>query len=285
MFLSDDQVLCMTLLPYYDNIHCINDKDIEYLKDSNIIDKNKKELFNVLKDIEKKNIKVCKYCNKSHVHLFDLKKHIILECFYNEMNKLKKDNNNIKNFIVNNNEYNNCDINSNNNNNNNNNNINIIFEKKTPVPFDEDWDISKISKKEKSGLMVSQYMYTELLEEILKNDINLNVIIDKEKESGMVYKNDIDRYIQMKLKDIIEKTMYKLNSHLTDINQNDDKTYNEIIKFSRQMITKKYIDFKDNDKIQDGVTQCVSEIYENKKKDAIKIAKYISKEQNVKSGY
>jgi len=51
--------------------------------------------------------------------------------------------------------------------------------------------------------MISQFMYTELLEEILKNDINLNVIIDKEKNSGMVYKNNIDKYIQMKLKDII----------------------------------------------------------------------------------
>ena len=29
-------------------------------------------------------------------------------------------------------------------------------------------------------------MYTELLEEILKNDINLNVIIDKEKDSGNI---------------------------------------------------------------------------------------------------
>jgi len=46
-------------------------------------------------------------------------------------------------------------------------------------------------------------MYTELLEEILKNDINLNVIIDKDNDSAMVYKNSVDKYIQMKLKDII----------------------------------------------------------------------------------
>ena len=37
--------------------------------------------------------------------------------------------------------------------------------------------------------------YTRLLEEILNDEINLNVIIDKEKDSGMVYKNDIDKYI------------------------------------------------------------------------------------------
>jgi len=86
-------------------------------------------------------------------------------------------------------------------------------------------------------------MYTDLLEKILKNDINLNVIIDKEKESGMVYKNNIEQYIHMKMKDIIDKTMTKLNVHLNDINKSDTNSFQEVIKYSRQMINKKYIDY------------------------------------------
>jgi len=115
----------------------------------------------------------------------------------------------------------------------------------------------KINNYERRGLMVSQFMYTELLQEILKNDINLNVIIDKEKESGMVYKNNIDQYIQMKMKDIVDKTMTKLNVHLKDINKNDTTTFHDIITFSRQMMNKKYIDYNKTDTIKDGVTKCI----------------------------
>ena len=40
-----------------------------------------------------------------------------------------------------------------------------------------------------NGKLIEKYN-TEL-EEILKNEINLNVIIDKDSDSGLVYKNDI----------------------------------------------------------------------------------------------
>lgn len=104
--------------------------------------------------------------------------------------------------------------------------------------------VSKIIIGDKSRFMISQFMYTELLEEILKNNINLNVIIDKDNDSGMVYKNNIDKYIQMKLKNIISNTMDKLNNHLNDINKDDNRSFHDIIKFSRQMINKKYNDYK-----------------------------------------
>ena len=70
-------------------------------------------------------------------------------------------------------------------------------------------------------------MYTKLLEEILKNEINLNIIIDKNDNSGMVYKNDIDTYIKMKIKDIIDKTMEKLKNHL--LNFIDDANSDKLI--------------------------------------------------------
>ena len=281
---SDDQILCLSLISYHDNIHNIDISEIEHLNKSNIINKNKHELLEELKNIEKNNIKICKHCNKEFGIISDLKKHFMIHCFYESLKK--DDTEKIININGNyNNSYNNNTINSNNNHNNN---INIFFDKplKTPIPFDEEWDISKISNKEKTALMVSQYMYTELLEEILKNDINLNVILDNDKESAMVYKNNIDKYINMKFKDIVSNTMCKLNSHLNDINKNDKNTYSEIINFSRQMINKKYNDFTHSDTIQDGVKNCMSKIYDNKKEEAIDIAKnVIDKKDSLNNEY
>ena len=155
---------------------------------------------------------------------------------------------------------------------------------KTPIPFDNDWDISKISEGDKTRILISKFMYTELLEEILKNEINLNVIIDKDNDFIMIYKNDNDKYIQMSLKDIIVITMYKLNKILNSINKNDKNTFDDIIKFSYQMINKKYIDYQNIQSIQDGVYECISNIYINKKEEAMNVAKNIFKKNSMK-GY
>jgi len=277
--LSDDQILCLTLLPYYDNIHCIKLEDIKHLDKSNILDNNKRELFDLLNNIEKNKIKTCNYCNQKFNYITDLKKHVILHCFFNSLKKEVDKNNNIDSI---NNLYNNCDINNNTNN-------YIFFEintpNKTPIPFDNDWDISKISDGDKSKIMISNFMYTKLLDEILKNNENLNVIIDKEKESGMVYKNDNEQYKQMTLQDIVDTTMTKLHKHLNDINKNDNgESLKEVITFTRQIIDKKYIDYNKNDDIKDGVTNCISKSYDKKKDDAISIAKNISK-NNLYNGY
>ena len=69
--------------------------------------------------------------------------------------------------------------------------------------------------------------------------------------------------------------MEKLNTHLNDINKNDTRSFHDIIKFSRQMINKKFNDFKNSDEIQKGVKNCMSNIYDNKKEDAITMAKNI----------
>jgi hypothetical protein len=271
---SCDQLLCLSLIPYNDSIHKIELSEIEHLRKSNIIEKHKNELFEELKIIEKNNIKMCKYCNKDFYLITELKKHFIINCFYNNIKNIEdtEKNKKLNNIDVNsqcNNVYNNPDINTlnntTNNTTNNNNNINIIIDplktKNTPIPFDEEWDVSKISKGDKTSLIVSQFMYTELLEEILKNDINLNVIIDKEKESGMVYKNNVDKYIQMKLKDIISNTMDKLNGHLNDINKSQKNALKEITTYSRQIINKKHNDYKNNETIQEGVMNCMTNIY------------------------
>ena len=291
MFMSDDQLLCSSLIPFYDNVHKLDLSEIEHLKNSKIIDKNRHELFDELKKIEINNIKICKYCSKEFPLLSELKKHIIINCFHNEMKKKENNTqNNMKESI--NSSLITRDIIGNVNSNINSNinsNTNIFFEinaqNKTPIPFDNDWDISKISEGDKAKIMISNYMYTTLLDEILKNNENLNVIIDKEKESAMVYKNDNEQYKQMKLTDIIDTTMNKLHKHLKDINNNDNgKTLKEVITFTRQIIDKKYIDYNKDENIKTGVAHCISKSYENIKDEAIEFAKSIPN-NNLYSGY
>lgn len=289
---SDDQLLILSLIPYNNNLQNICMDEIDYLKMSNKIDKNKKELFNILEEIEKNKTKVCKFCQTEFLLITDLKKHVIIKCFYDDIvqkeehEKYEKNNqtNNIHenngtiNGIQNNNITNiNNNTNSNNTTNNTTNNFNIYMDKIKPVSFDDDWNLSNISDMMMSDIIISKYMYTKFLGEILKTDNNLNVIIDKENNYGMVYKNDIDKYIQMKFKDIILSTMEKLNKQLLDINEENKKnnSFDEVIDFSRKMINKKYIDFKNNDNIQKNIDILIGNIYESKKTDAIKIAKNI----------
>ena len=85
----------------------------------------------------------------------------------------------------------------------------------------------------------------------------------------------------MKLKDIIANTMEKLNNHLNEINKEHSNVFEEIIKYTRRMINKKYIDFNNNVQIQEGVKKCMTDIFENKKTEAINVAKNIA-EKNIK---
>ena len=281
--ISDDQLIIQSLLS---NIESKNiNQDIEYLKESSEIYKNKEKLFSVLEDIDKNKLKKCNFCNLEFTKICDLRKHILISCFHKE---LEKENKMIETLINgNNNLLNNSNCNNTNNSNNITNNItNIYFELKTPIPFDEEWDISNFDCKTKTSVLMSKFMYTTLLDEILKNELNLNVIIDKDSESGIVYKNDIDKYINMKLKDIVSNTMEKLNKHLNDLNKADDLCFESVIDYSRKMIRKKHIDYTKYPDINNSVNYCIGNIYSKKKDDAIKMSDNVkNKVIDPKTGY
>jgi hypothetical protein len=281
ILLSEDQIFISTLMPYYNDIHSIDNKDIEYLEKSSIIYKNKNELFEEIINIEKNKLKKCKYCDEHFEHIMDLKKHIILRCFYNTLIKRVIDidnaNINISNNIIDsnnttniNNNYNNCDIN----------NINLYLDinTPTPIPFEDSWDMSKISNEKQFFIMMSEYMYTHLLEAILENDVNNNVIIDSDKKSGSVYMNHNDKYISMKAKQIVEKSMEKLNMHLNIINKTNKSTrMKDVIRFSRQIFNKKYIDYQNDKDLKKNVNNVMSNIFEGKRDDAQKLAENLVK--------
>lgn len=285
---SNDQIIILSLLPYFENIHTIKDSELDYLKNSNDIVKYKDELLLILDNIDKQKLKECNCCLQKFDKIIELKKHILILCFYKKLekeNKIEKNNKNIINntgcnYDINNNTINN-QITTNNITNITNNITHIHVDIKNIIPFDEGWDISKIDELTKTKLVFSNIMYTKLLEEILKNDINLNIIIDKNDDSGMVYKNDIDKYIKMKIKDIIDNSMEKLHKNLIDFNTSifNENFYqksflNSLIE-SKNLIESKHLDYKNNLEIQKNVINFISEIFEKKKENAFEISNKI----------
>jgi len=281
---SDDKILVSSLMPYYNDVHSIEITDIEHLSNSDIINKNREELFNEIINIEKNKCKICKYCNQDFNIILDLKKHVILNCFFNELTKRKavqdasiinisnSNSNNTNTNSNNTNNYNQCDIN------NINNNINLYIELPPPIPFEDSWDMSKISNAEQCKIMISEFMYSQLLETILENELNNNVIIDSDKKSGMVYINHREKYISMKAKQIAEKSMEKLNEHLNIINKNNKAdTLKDVIRYSRQIFNKKFIDFQKDKSVKNGVSNLFCKIYDDNKDKAKKLADNIVK--------
>ena len=279
ILLSDDQLLVMTIIPHHNENHCIDNDEIEYLSNSNKIYKNKLELFNELDIIEKNKDKKCKYCNIEFNLVSDLKHHIIKKCFLDEINKrlVEQDNqNNIK--MIDNSVNSNINSNINNSYNTNNttnnyNNYNIYLN--IPIPFEEDWDITNISKAEKEGIIISQFMYRRLLQSILDNEKNSNVIMEKDKKLGMVYLNHNKKYIQMKADEIVEQTMNKLNTQLNDINEDNTESLKTVKKYSKKIIQKKYKDYKVNKDIKAEVGNIVCNIYEENNEKALEMAKNV----------
>ena len=115
----------------------------------------------------------------------------------------------------------------------------------------------------------------------------LNVIIDKESKHGFVYKNDDDKYVNMKLNDIINSSMTKLRDNLLEMNNSftskkHDGQYDMkgFIKINEEKIIKKYSDFKEKSEIKNIVSTKFSEIFNDKKNESMDIAKAITNISN-----
>lgn len=207
----------------------------------------------------------CNICNKLFTENFNLKKH--MKNHGTSMQDIK-----INLINSNNNTINNITII---------NNINLDIK---PIPFDEDWDLSKIDASTIQSILLSNVMYTKLLEEILKTDLNLNVIIEDQTSSGLVYKNDIEKYVNMQIKDITKNSMNKLNKHLMNLHSNlDNIILDEYLKKIKSVIDTKYENYiKNKNNIQENVDNCIINIYNDIKDDAVNLCKIHNREN---SGY
>ena len=242
--------------------------------------------------------KICNDCSKIFTRRSSLLRHITQ--------------NRCKNINYTNNNNSNTNNNDNNNNNNNTNNTNNIAEQNVieqnitnitnntiiinvninkPLPFDSDWDVSKIDDKLKNILILSDSKYTKTLEHILENELNLNVIIEDKAENGIVYKNDIEKFKFMKIDDIVNLSMDKLHKHLNSFH--DDIKINNIYGINNNLLLteknqldSKYNNFKNEENAKLLVRQYISNIYNKNKDNALNYCKDLLQDELYKiDGY
>ena len=247
---------------------------------------------------KKNNKKICCFCKKEFFRKYELLRH--LEKKQCGILKEKSQNNTIQNTYIEKNieqnienqQINNQQINNININVYNNSNIIESEAKKILKNFNEDWDISKIDIQKKLLLLLSDNKYSNTMEEILKNDKNMNVLLDENNQSGIVFQEN--KFMSVDNDEIIVSTMYKLYNHLlkfyNDIKNDEDNLVNKDLKKHKDNIQEKYNDFNKNKITKELVKNILIDIFHNKKEEIIEkfmeFNKFLSiDEENNKIGF
>ena len=283
-----DQKLILSLVPHNkDGIQIIT-KDEMFDYNNKYIDNRRKLINRISENCNKK----CYYCNETFNRNMDLRKHILLECFYKNMveednkrcgNIINSQTNNITNNNITNNNNN---ITNNTNNNTINNNItnNIVINvDKSLVSFDKSWDLSEIKTVgEKLEILCSDILYTNLLSKLLENKKNLNVILDKKSKQGYVYDAETEKFINMAANDILQMSMKKLRDNLLQINNSisnytvdgGHQQYKELTEKldTERNIRNKYTYYNEDLKKRNHANYHLLNIYDDNKKKASDLA-------------
>ena len=284
---SADERIVLSLYPE----NTLVDEDIsKFKKTDNLYRRNLLKLFQKMNGNYINN-KYCVDCDINFSKICDFKNHIIMDCFYksicNTNNILIEDKkvNINSNNITNNNNCNNTNCNNTNCNNTTNNintiNINNNIEFKL-IPFDEKWDISDITDSDyKFKLLCSEIMYSKLLIKILEKKQNLNIVYTNKSDTGYVYKNEDEKYVAMKLKDIVDKSMVKLYDHFMEINQNvsniliADNIIDTKSDLKKDTILKKINEYNNDEFTNKNVINLMGSIFDKKYNDSTEISKNI----------
>ncbi len=238
-------------------------------------------------DIEKKQSNPkCEFCEKNFFNKQALDRHLIIckktPSYLNQQllllsNKNNTNNenkesikqttiqniqNNTINNIQNNNYVNNLVLNINNE------SININKLDDKIIPFFDKFDTSHINDEIQLNLLTSS-LFIDTLQEILKNSVNLNFLINLESKTGKIYKNENENIITVDNIVIYNNIWKKVYEYLLELL---DKIKIRIPKFDddallviKNKINKKYVEFikghdKDyNDKVIGTINQVSSE--------------------------
>jgi len=225
------------------------DKHVDSLKYINYTDEEIIEL-SIIKISKRNNFK-CDACNEGYATESFLNTHIEKYC-----KKIK----NQDTIINNDNKINITNIT--NNNNNNNNIMNNIIINLPLVPFDKEWNIEHLDSYLKTVILLGENKFTNLLENILKNKLNLNVVLNNEINNAFVFKDN--NYENIDKKDLFEKSMEKIYNHLNKIKEefyNDSSIKSEYIYKEIDTIDDKYKKYKDDSQIKNKVHEYLSDIY------------------------
>ena len=199
---------------------------------------------------------------------------------YNQHNEEENLKANVSSNNINNNSYHtNIIVNSN----IENLNINLI----KPLPFDKEWNLDNLDYKDKKDIITTKSIFTILLENILKNDLNLNVVIENDSNSGLVYINDNEKYVKMDNIDILEKSMEKLYNHVNDIIELlKNNTQEEIIEILNKSSQQKYNNYKENITLKKRVNELLYDIFLLSKDKAVDVMNSFQKHKDInKLGY
>ena len=153
--------------------------------------------------------------------------------------------------------------------------------------FDDEWNIEHLDNYLKLLLLLSKTKYTDFLSEVLKNHDNLNVILDKESESGLFYKNNSDMYVKLTINEILNNSMRKIYEHIQkmydeylckDSNKslNIEKHFLESIEKEKNISNTKYDNYVNDNTLQKNVNDILIDIFNKNKDDALKIAQTIN---------
>ena len=139
--------------------------------------------------------------------------------------------------------------------------------------FDQEWDTTKIDDQKKGEILLSNSKFTKALENILKNEINLNVIMDNDDKTGIVYNNEKNKYEPMTKKTIIEKSMEKVYNHLKKfyneiINNNKNDLSIQSLESELMALETKYTNFFKFEDVEKIVNNTFSKLYSDKKEEA-----------------
>ena len=214
---NDDEILRLSIVKKNSEGESIIDDMSSVLSDENVSQEN------TVNTNQKNNNFICCICNRLFTRKYNLTRHQ-KNCSPTKINHHHQTfNNNTNNYNTINNNYN-----------------KNLFVNFNIEPFDKEWDVSKITKFTKHSILLSKIMYSNLLNAILENEKNLNVLIEKDTNTGLVYKNNVEKFITMNLKDIIEQSMDKLNKHLNDFYEESLKDDNAIKAYYRWKFQNKY---------------------------------------------
>jgi hypothetical protein len=206
----------------------------------------------------------CDKCKMLFLTNGNLKRHVLHSCKGEVkdnvlINNLNINSNNVTNYI---------------------NNINIQLVN----PFSKKWSTEHIGIDEKYEIFKTKYTYTKTLEKILENDINLNVLIDK--EIGYVYNNN--SFEKMEVKKIIRKVIEKLCDTIfefgNEIKKNENEENINIIDEVIQKANIKFHDYQNNkNNFKEDAKIVISDVYNDKRSRTHEIFSNIKKLNGEKS--
>ena len=254
---TDNELIKYSLIPYCETNNYFKNHDYT-------VERTCDEFINEIKSIFNQKRRNCNHCNKVFQKYKDLEQHLFYCVYIPNKNEEVIKHNIIQQEqkIIN---YDNC-----NNTQNIQNNINIKIElpKEGLVSFNDKWCVDHIDKNVKTLLFMSTYKYTKTLEYILQNDKNRNVLLDNSSQMGLIYEGDKNTFSEMKIEDIVDKSLKKLYDHLNEFHDDISKSNvcnfvldDDILKENMEIIEKKINGFNESEKIKHIVTQNISDIF------------------------